>query len=45
MRTFNKRQLNEYIKYEVQRDIYFLNDFKRVDITTTDKNQNKKKEE
>ena len=45
MRTFNKRQLNEYIKYEVQRDIYFLNDFKRVDITTTDKNQNKKGEE
>ena len=28
------------------KEVYtFLNDFKRVDITTTDKNQNKKGEE
>ena len=45
IRIFDKRQLNEYIKYEEQRDIYLLNDFKRVDVTTTDRHQNKKGEE
>ena len=45
MRTFDKRQLNEYIKYEEQRGVYLLNDFKRIDIITTDRHQIKKKEE
>lgn len=45
IRIFDKRQLNEYIKYEEQRDIYLLNDFKRVAVTTTDKHRSKEGEE
>ncbi len=43
IRTSDKRQLEEYIKYDEQNDIFFLNDFKRIETTTSNQHQNRRK--
>jgi hypothetical protein len=42
IRTFDKRQLEEYIKYDEQNDIYLLHEFKRIETITTNQHQNRR---